>query len=251
MSADQGLSFYRDLPSWWPLFSAPEDYEEEAGIYLGLLRAACGREPRTLLELGCGGGNNASFMKPGLAMTLTDVSPGMLEVSRKLNPECEHLQGDMRTLRLERQFDLVFVHDAVCHMTTEDDVRAAIRTAAVHCAPGGAALFAPDYLRETFRESSEEGGHAGPDGRALRYLSWCWDPDRGDSTYRVDYAFLLRHPDGSMRCEHQTNLEGLFSRAQWTTWLEAEGFSVRSVPLEHSEVEAGAHEMFVCRRAQT
>ena len=47
----------------------------------------------------------------------------MLALSRALNPECEHLAGDMRTLRLGRVFDAVFVHDAVCYMTTRADLR--------------------------------------------------------------------------------------------------------------------------------
>jgi len=50
---------------------------------------------------------------------LVDKSPGMLEVSRALNPECEHVEGDMRTVRLGREFDLVFVHDAVAYMAKE------------------------------------------------------------------------------------------------------------------------------------
>jgi len=35
-------------------------------------------------------------------MTLTDLSPQMLTMSRELNPECAHVQGDIRTLRLGR-----------------------------------------------------------------------------------------------------------------------------------------------------
>ena len=31
--------------------------------------------------------------------------------------------GDMRTLRLERTFDVVFIHDAISYLTTEDDLR--------------------------------------------------------------------------------------------------------------------------------
>src|SRR6266446_5297728 len=54
---------------------------------------------------------------PHFAMTLVDLSPRMLLVSRRLNPECEHIKGDIRTLRLGRTFDVVFVHDAICHMT--------------------------------------------------------------------------------------------------------------------------------------
>ncbi|MHC4615594.1 MAG: class I SAM-dependent methyltransferase, partial [Planctomycetota bacterium] len=57
-----------------------------------------------VLELGSGGGNNASHLKKWFDMTLVDLSPHMLEVSRALNPECSHQQGDMRTVRLGTLF---------------------------------------------------------------------------------------------------------------------------------------------------
>ncbi|HCF57179.1 MAG TPA: hypothetical protein DFS52_04165 [Myxococcales bacterium] len=53
-------------------------------------------------------------------------------------------------LRLGRQFDCVFAHDAVTSLTTEVDVRAAMQTAFEHTVAGGAALFAPDFTRESF-----------------------------------------------------------------------------------------------------
>ena len=120
---------YEELASWWPLMSSPADYEEEAAFYGARWPAACAHPLRTLLELGSGGGNNASHLKAQFEMVLVEPSAGMLAVSRALNPECEHVQGDMRTVRLGRQFDAVFVHDAVCYMTTESDLRLAIDTA--------------------------------------------------------------------------------------------------------------------------
>ena len=79
-----------------------------SAFYQKTLLAACERTPRTLLELGSGGGNNASYLKARFQMVLVDRSSGMLAVSRALNPECEHVEGDMRTVRLGRQFDGVF-----------------------------------------------------------------------------------------------------------------------------------------------
>jgi trans-aconitate methyltransferase len=93
----------------------------------------------TLLELGSGGGNNASYLKRWFTLTLVDASPGMLKASRRLNPECEHVRGDMRTARLGRTFDRVFIHDAIMHMTSEADLVRALRTAFIHTRPGGAA----------------------------------------------------------------------------------------------------------------
>jgi SAM-dependent methyltransferase len=204
---------YSEFAAWWPLLSAPADYAEEAAFYQRTLIDASGRPPRTLLELGSGGGNNASHLKERFQMVLVDRSAGMLAVSRRLNPECEHVEGDMRSVRLDRQFDCVFIHDAICYLTTEADLRSAFETAFIHCRPGGAALFAPDFVRETFRAGTDHGGEDGAT-QALRYLEWCWDPDPADSTYFVDYAYALRQRDGSVYVEHDRHVEGLFARAE-------------------------------------
>lgn len=238
------MKLYGELASWWPLLSAPGDYAEEAAFYRTALVAACARPPRTLLEIGSGGGNNASHLKGHFEMVLVDRSPGMLEVSRALNPECEHIEGDMRTLRLGRQFDCVFIHDAIVYMTTEPDLRQAIATAFVHCRSGGAALFAPDHVRENFADATDHGGH--DDGRrGVRYLEWTWDPDPGDTTYVVDYAYLLRSTDGSVRLEHDRHIEGLFSRSDWLRLLAEAGFQPSVVPFDHSELAPGTYEIFV------
>lgn len=241
---DTVARFYRDLADWWPLFSAPEEYLEEAAFFGHTLAAAGHQSARTLLELGSGGGNNAWYLKRDFEMTLVEPASGMLEVSRRLNPDCEHAQGDMRTVRLGRQFDRVFVHDAVGYMTSERDLRAAIETAFVHCRPGGAVLFAPDYVRETFRPGTEHGG-SDEGARGLRYLEWVFDPDPADTTYEAHYAFLLRDTDGSTRMEHDRHIEGLFSRDEWLCWLTEAGFEPSVLPFEHSELEPGWYQVFV------
>jgi SAM-dependent methyltransferase len=221
-----GPKLYSELASWFHLLTAPEDYAEEADHYRRVLLEACDRPPGTVLELGSGGGNNASHMKRHFRLTLVDRSPEMLEVSRRLNPECEHIRGDMRTVRLGRLFDAVFVHDAVSYVTEEEDLRAVVETARVHLPPGGVALFVPDWVRETFRPSTDHGGHDG-EGRALRYVEWDWDPDAIDTTYVADFAYLLRDEQGSVRAVHDRHIMGLFSRADWLRILERTGFRPR------------------------
>ncbi len=113
------MRLYGDLAPWFHLLTAPEDYAGEAARFQALMLEEA-PNARTLLELGSGGGNNASHLKQRFACTLADLSPQMLTLSRELNPDCEHVLGDMRTLRLGRTFDVVFVHDAVAYMTTEE-----------------------------------------------------------------------------------------------------------------------------------
>ena len=239
------LKLYSELADWWPLMSAPEDYAEEAAVYSGFLKEASSGPLRTVLELGSGGGNNASHMKGDFELTLVEPSAGMLAVSQRLNPECEHHQGDMRTFRIDRTFDGVFVHDAVCYMATSDDLRQAVTTAFLHLRPGGVALFCPDFTRETFVPETDHGGHDGP-GRSLRYLEWSWISAPGSSTYNVDYVFALR--EGSeTRVVHDRHVEGLFSRQQWLDTLGVVGFEAKARRYSHSDVERPI-EVFVAVR---
>jgi hypothetical protein len=98
-----------------------------------------------------------------------------------------------------------------------------VETAFLHTRPLGAALFAPDLVRETFRESTEiVGGEQGD--RAMRGVEWTWDPDPDDSTYSVEYAFVLRE-GGKTSVHHEQHIEGLFSKATWLHTIAAAGFT--------------------------
>lgn len=247
-AAMQRLRLYDDLVPFYHLIDPRADHADEAAHLLAAFRSVC-PDGKTLLELGAGAGNNASFLRDALTCTLTDPSAAMLALSRAANPECEHVAGDMRTLRLDRTFDLVLLHDAVVYMRTEADLAAAATTAWVHTRPGGVAIFAPDCVRESFAESSDV--HEGADAtRALRCLEWTWDPDPADTTYQVEYAFLLRDENG-VRAVHDRHVEGLFSRATWRRILTEVGFVVDEQPrLLSDEERAGpyADTIFVARR---
>jgi SAM-dependent methyltransferase len=237
---------YDELAGWFHLLTAPEDYAEEAALYRRLLAEAVAGPLRTVLELGSGGGNNASHLKAHFELTLVDRSPQMLELSRSLNPECRHVVGDMREVRLGETFDAVFVHDAVAYITTEADLAATIVTAAEHCRPGGACLFVPDYVRERFEPRTDTGGHDGADGRGLRYVEWIWDPDPEDTEHVVDFAYLLRDETG-VRCEYDRHVCGLFPRSSWLELIEAAGLDATATVTGPDEEPAGA-ELFVGRK---
>jgi SAM-dependent methyltransferase len=227
---------YDDLAGWWPLLSPPAEYVEEAADLLGRLPVAPDGLQSTLLELGSGGVSLAYHLKRHYRMTLTDRSPGMLAVSRALNPECEHMTGDMRTLRLGREFDIVLIHDAIMYATDAASVQQALRTAALHCRHGGLVVVLPDFVRETFAAGTDCGGHDADDGRGLRYLEWSWDPDPSDDTYLTEYAFLLRGAGGMVDVVHDRHVEGLFGRAQWLEWFADAGISARSAVDSSSRV---------------
>jgi SAM-dependent methyltransferase len=214
---------YRDLAGWWPLISPPEEYADEAAALAEVLSSAP-LAVREVLDLGSGGGHIAVHLKEQFALTLVDLSEEMLSVSRMLNPECDHHQGDMRTIRLGRLFDAVLVHDAVDYMTTGADLRQVIETAFAHCRPGGVAVFVPDHVAETFQAVSGEGGGDDASGRQARFRERTWDPDPADTWVQAEYEFVLREADGTVEVVREAHRLGMFGRDTWLRLLTDAGF---------------------------
>ena len=162
---------YDELASWWPLLSAPEDYAEEAGFYgrpagAGVRRSSAhrarARQRRRQQRL--------ASQDRASAWSLVEPSAGMLEVSRALNPECEHVEGDMRTVRLGRQFDCGLrarrrlLHD---HRGRSPAGRSRPRSSIA--APVAPRSSRPITCARHFRPSTDHGGHD-DETRGLRYL---------------------------------------------------------------------------------
>jgi SAM-dependent methyltransferase len=223
MGAEQPR-LYTELAGWWQLISPTEDYADEAAFFKRLFQA---ENAKTILELGSGGGNVAWFLKKDFTLTLTDISGEMLTESKKQNPELEHIEGDMRALRLGKTFDGVLIHDAIMYMTSEEDLRAALVTAYEHCKPGGAVVIVPDWVAETFRpHTTHEGEDAGE--RGVRYLEWIWDADPNDTEVNYEFILALKEND-ALRTVVDRQVVGVFPRATWLQLLRDVGFEARVV----------------------
>ncbi len=231
--ADNQQRLYRDLAGLWPLMSPHADYAEEAAYWLRELRARLPqsrRKPR-ILELGCGGGHLLHYIAPEFDATAVDLSPEMLQLSRKLNPGVRHYEGDMRTARLGKKFDAVLIHDAIDYMTTENDLLAAFATAREHLRPGGLLIAAPDHYKETFAETSVA-HETNSDGQTeLTWIEYSTDLDPGDTESETVYVFFRRSigPNARLDIDCDRHTLGLFPIATWERLLAESGFDAERV----------------------
>jgi SAM-dependent methyltransferase len=237
-------ALYDELAEWWPVMSPPDDYVEEAGHFARLLDELGPHE--RVLELGAGGGHNAVHLKSRYALTLVDRSAAMLAQSRKLNPECHHVVGDMREVRLATRFDAVFIHDAIDYLLTPLDLAVTLANARAHCRDGGAVLLVPDHFAETFEPGVEDGGHE-RDGRSLRYFSWSHAPKPGETTYVTDYVLMLREGDDPVRVVHDVHRCGLFDRETWLTTCREAGLEPEIRVVELTDPDPLTVEALLCR----
>jgi len=223
--ADHEYRLYGELAGWWPLISPPGEYTQEATYLAAVLSSTAAIPVHDVLDLGSGGGHVAMHLKDRFSLTLADISAEMLEVSRRLNPQCRHVRGDMRTMRLGKQFDAVLTHDAIDYVTSRDDLAMVIATAFAHCRPGGIAVFVPDYVKDDFRALTGGGG-GGEDstGRKATFRERTWDPDPADDWVQAEYEFILREADGTVEVVKETHRLGVFARETWRQLLVAAGF---------------------------
>lgn len=105
---------------------------------------AAGRS--SVLDLGCGTGVFASSVAEQEGCTVVGVDPAaaMLDIAagRPGGERVRWVQGDARTIRLDRRFDLVVLTGHAFQVFLTDHDRAAVlRTIAHHLAPGGRFIF--------------------------------------------------------------------------------------------------------------
>ena len=222
---------YTEFAPYWQLMSDPADYAKEACYWRDAIRSKLGPGRHEILELGVGGGNNLSHLTGDFQATAVDISPGMVEEARKLNPAVELQVGDMRTVRLGRKFQAVLIHDAISYMLTEDDLLAAFNTAAAHLDGGGVLVTSPDWVRETFRDPSTDTGTNTDGETTVTDLAYTWDPDPSDTTIETLSWYFIRE-GGRLRIEQDKHMLGLFSMDTWLELMDRAGFDVEKVPYD-------------------
>ena len=207
--ADRPLKLYSELATWWPLLSPPSHYVEEAADLRPALHAAPDAPPRTLLELGSGGGSLAFHLKGDFQLTLTDrVGRDARQSTARSTPSASTSRATCARSTSGARSIIVLIHDAIMYCTDPASVQrgAGDRGAAL---PSRRRDAAPPGLREgdLHAQTPITAAKMAPDGRALRYLEWTTDPDPADDTFQTLYVFAMREADGTTAVEHDLHLE--------------------------------------------
>ena len=126
---------------------ADKDYDAECDLLVRIFTRA-GRPVKTVLDLGCGtGAHSVRLAQRGLEVVGVDLSDGMLTAARRRADDAGPLgvsfvSGDIRSIRMGRQFDAVICMFAVLgYQTSDEDVAKALETVRTHLAPRGSFVF--------------------------------------------------------------------------------------------------------------
>jgi SAM-dependent methyltransferase len=237
---------YNDLSWIWPIIGTPEDYIEETETFIEAIKEHSRTEPRTLLNMGCGGGKSDWTFKKHFETYGMDLSEDMLKLARELNPEVDYRVGDMRTTRLGKEFDAVTILDAVNYLTTEEDLRSAFLTAYEHLKPGGVFLTLPEEYVGRFEQNRTRVIHGSRDDVEVVFVENQYDPDTKDTEYDCTFVYLIRK-SGKLDIQTDHHVLGIFELDTWRRLLKDVGFEVNQLKFTYSELKEGDfYPMFVC-----
>jgi len=221
---------YNDLAWTEPILAPPEKFREESELFCTIIKEHAKIRVKSLLHLGCGAGVYDHTLKKHFSVTGMDISDPMLEIARRSNPDVIYLHGDMRTVRLDKQFDAVAIPDSIGYMTSVEDLRKAMVTAHEHLKPDGLCLVVA-YLAEDFSENNFIYTGSKYDINITVFENnYRTGPEQ--STYEATLVYLIRRK-GKLEIHSESHILGLFKLSVWLNLLKETGFSVHRVRVDH------------------
>lgn len=234
IGSEETMRLYKDLAWLWPIISPPESYIDEGELFIRKLHEYGGGKVQHILNLGAGGGHLDSILKRAFKITALDNNPQILQLARKLNPEVEYRIDDLRIARLERKFDAVVIHDAICHMTSLEELRAAFLTAHAHLEPGGVMITFVEEWPEHFVQNRTVVSQHSQGEIEITYIENNYDPEPNDGNYECTYVYLIRR-EGYLDIQTDRHILGIFPIADWISTLREVGFEVKEDRFELSK----------------
>lgn len=142
-------TLFADYARYYDLLYRDKDYPAEAEYVAQLIRKFH-TASKSILELGSGTGIHASLLaKKGFVVHGIERSEEMLTRAQALvekitskHDQLAFSPGDIRYVRLNKQFDVVIsLFHVISYQTTNEDVAATFKTARHHLKPGGIFIF--------------------------------------------------------------------------------------------------------------
>lgn len=239
---DKKNRLYKDLAWIWPIWGSVEHYRPESEDAVRMIREFSRIEPKTILDITCGAGKNDFTLKKHFEVTGLDASEEMLANARKLNPECEYVQADMRDFDLGKEFDSVYINDGIVYIKTAEDLAKTFACAAGHLKPGGVMITIAEKFKGNFKQNETRVFNSESEEPRITYIENNYDPDPEDTAYETTFVYLIRE-EGKLRIEHDFHTCGIFPIETWRKKLARAGFEIT----ERDEIYEGeSYRTFIC-----
>lgn len=137
------------------IYATKKDYAAEATRVRALIERHRRGDVHSLLDVGCGTGGHLPYLRDHYDVEGLDLSPEMLAVARRRNPDIPFHQADMTDFELGRQFDaVVCLFSSIGYVRTVPMLYQAVATFARHTNPGGLVVVEPWFTPNAWKDGT-------------------------------------------------------------------------------------------------
>ena len=185
-----------------------------------------------ILELCCGTGRlTIPIAKEGYTISGVDFTASMLERAKAkasgAGVEIEFIEADIRTLDLQKKYDLIFIpFNSIHHLYRNEDLFRVFRVVKKHLKEGGLFLFDcfnPDirYIVEGEKEQKEIAAYTTDDGRDVRILQTMRYENKTQIN-RIAWQYFI---DGAFHSVQNLDMRMFFPQ-ELDAYLKGNGFHI-------------------------
>ena len=200
-----------------------KNYGRECELLRAIIQVAA-PGARTILDVACGTGEHAKFLKEKYAIDGVDLNEAYLRAARIKNPAGTYTRADMTDFDLGATYDVVTcLFSAIGYVRTVDRMNRAIACMAKHVKPGGALIVEPWITPEAWKPGDKY-IHAGEIGTE-KVCRMSHSAREGNLSV-VQLHYLRSTPDSIEHYSERLEL-GLFTRDEMTRAFESAGMVAR------------------------
>ncbi|MDE2998001.1 MAG: class I SAM-dependent methyltransferase [Gemmatimonadota bacterium] len=224
MAPGETEKMWAELAPFYDVMYQWKDYRAESERIHQLIRTHLRSTGNALLDVACGTGGHAGFLREHFDVTGVDLNREMLKVARRKIAGVRFLSGDMTSFNLNRRFDAVIcLFSSIAYARTYRNLKRAIACFERHLKPGGILIIEPFFTKETFVAGSIHGGTL--EGEGVKISRHNVSRRRGNLAV-LDFHFLLSTKKG-VRYFRDTHELALFDRERLLDTLAHAGLRPR------------------------
>jgi ubiquinone/menaquinone biosynthesis C-methylase UbiE len=144
---------YNNFARYYDLIYEKLDHEGEAEFVKWAVDRHKSSGNNELLDIACGTGRHAIFLKNDFEILGVDISREMLKIAREKVHDVEFVSGDMKKLDLRRKFDVIIcMFSAINYNTTLEELERTLNAFHNHLKDGGVLIFDLGINKENWVE---------------------------------------------------------------------------------------------------
>ncbi|MEQ9357506.1 class I SAM-dependent DNA methyltransferase [Coleofasciculus chthonoplastes] len=182
-------------------------------------------QAQDVLELGCGSGLFTIPLKQqGLSIEGLEISPEMIKVTQKKEPELKLHQGDMRSYHLQKSFDAILIlSSTLVLLQNHEEINQCLQRSYEHLKPGGLFfLELPNHPVEIRKINGTQEVHSNEDHSIIVVIQ-----SLKEEKYWREYWSIFRNGSEGFQKYDIVCDEFLYSPSLLVEALQQTGFEIR------------------------